>query len=120
EPVFRGVSLHRSLPTLILMLVGPWLTVSAHPLATPLIFNVVAKNVTSTSATITWSTTKPADTQVAYFIGTAKPTWSACCSPTNATAHSLTVRGLVPNTTYNFFVESTPTGSSTPVDSATS
>jgi hypothetical protein len=120
ESVCRGVSIQGGVATLILMLVCPWLIGRAHPLATPLIFNVVANNVTSTSATITWSTTKPADTQVAYFIGTAKPTWSKCCSPTNATAHSLTLTGLALNTTYNFFVESTATGSSTSVDSTTS
>jgi Fibronectin type III domain len=84
------------------------------------ISNVQVTNVSSTSATITWATNQPADTQVAYFIGSAKPTWSACCNPTNATSHSLTLTGLAPNTTYNFFVESTPTGSSTPVDSSTS
>src|SRR6202011_2394378 len=86
----------------------------------PLISHVQATNITSTSATITWATSQPADTQVAYFIGSAKPTWSACCNPTNATSHSLTLTGLAPNTTYSFFVESTPTGSATPVDSSTS
>jgi hypothetical protein len=92
------------------------LTVSAPG---ALISNVQVTNVTSTSATITWATNRPADTQVAYFIGSARPTWSACCNPTNATSHSLTLTGLAPNATYNFFVESTPAGSSTPVDSST-
>jgi hypothetical protein len=93
------------------------LTVSAPG---ALISNVQVTNVTATSATITWATNQPADTQVAYFIGSAKPTWSACCNPTNATSHSLTLTGLAPHTTYNFFVESTPTGGSTPADSSTS
>jgi len=82
--------------------------------------NVQAKNITATSATITWTTTQPADSQVAYFIGSAKPTWSACCNPTNVTSHAVTLAGLTPKTTYNFFVESTPTGSSTQADSSTS
>jgi hypothetical protein len=86
----------------------------------PSIFNVAATNVTATTATITWSTTKRADSQVAYFIGSAKPKWTACCSPSNTTSHSVTLSGLTPNTGYNFFVESTPTGSSTPIDSTTS
>ena len=74
----------------------------------------------ATTATITWSTTKHADSQVAYFIGSAKPKWTPCCSPSNTTSHSVTLRGLTPNTGYNFFVESMPTGSSTPIDSTTS
>ena len=86
----------------------------------PPVFNVAATNVTATTATITWSTTKRADSQVAYFIGSAKPKWTPCCSPSNTTSHSVILTGLTPNTEYNFFVESTPTGSSTPIDSTTS
>jgi hypothetical protein len=86
----------------------------------PPVFNVAATHVTATTATITWSTTKRADSQVAYFIGSAKPKWTPCCSPSSTTSHSVTLTGLTPNTGYNFFVESTPTGSSTPIDSTTS
>jgi hypothetical protein len=93
------------------------LTVSAPG---SLISNVQVTNVTATSATITWATNRPADTQVAYSLGSAQPTWSACCYPTDATSHFLTLAGLAPNTTYNFFVESTPTGGPAPVDSSTS
>jgi hypothetical protein len=96
------------------------ITVSGQPASPPLIFNVAATGVTATTATITWSTTKPADSQVAYFLGTAKPKWTPCCSPSNSTSHSVTVTGLTPNTGYNFFVESMPTGGSTPIDSTTS
>jgi Fibronectin type III domain len=103
---------------LILAITG--FAASGRPLANPPIFNVVATNVTATTTTIHWSTTKPADSQVAYFIGAAKPTWSKCCSPSNTTSHSVTLTGLAPNTAYNFFVESMPTGSSTPIDSAKS
>jgi hypothetical protein len=103
---------------LILAITG--FAASGRPLTNPPIFNVVATNVTATTTTINWSTTKPADSQVAYFIGAAKPTWSKCCSPSNTTSHSVTLTGLAPNTAYNFFVESMPTGSSTPIDSAKS
>ncbi len=90
------------------------------PATVPPISNVAATNVTATTATITWTTTKPSDSQVAYFIGSAKPKWTACCSPSNTTSHSVTLTGLTPNTAYNFFVESTPSGTSTPIDSTTS
>jgi Fibronectin type III domain len=114
DPLFRCVV------TLTLLLTITGFRAGGRPLINPLIFNVVVTNVTATTATITWSTAKPADSQVAYFIGSAKPTWSKCCNPSNTTSHSQILTGLVPNTAYNFFVESTPTGSSTPVDSAKS
>jgi hypothetical protein len=116
----QGDPLFHSVVTLALILAITSFAASGRPLTNPPIFNVVATNVTTTTATINWSTTKPADSQVAYFIGAAKPTWSKCCSPSNTTSHSVTLTGLAPNATYNFFVESTPTGSSTETDSATS
>src|ERR1700736_946867 len=112
--------LFRCVVTLALLLAITGFAAGGRPLINPPIFNVVATNVTATTATINWSTAKAADSQVAYFTGTARPTWSKCCNPTNTTSHSLTLTGLAPNTAYNFFVESTPTGSSTPIDSATS
>jgi hypothetical protein len=112
--------LFRCVVTLALLLAITGFAAGGRPLINPAIFNVVATNVTATTATINWSTAKAADSQVAYFTGTARPTWSKCCNPTNTTSHSLTLTGLAPNTAYNFFVESTPTGSSTPIDSATS
>ncbi len=113
-PLFRCVA------TLSLMLAATGFAAGGRPLTNSPIFDVAATHVTETTATITWSTAKPADSQVAFFIGTAKPTWSKCCNPTNTTSHSVTLTGLVPQTAYNFFVESTPAGSSTPFDSPTS
>ena len=59
------------------------ITANGQPANTPPIFNVAATNVTATTTTITWSTTKRADSQVAYFIGSAKPKWTAVSSLLN-------------------------------------
>jgi glucose/arabinose dehydrogenase len=82
----------------------------------PLTFSAVtATGITSTSATITWTTNVAATTQVAYGTTTAYSSLSALNS-TQVAAHSVTLTGLIPGTTYNYAALSTnssaPSGAS--------
>ena len=71
----------------------------------PLITDVSATAITTTSSTITWKTNEPADSQVEFgetmAYGTLTPIISALI-----TNHSLAIQGLSPNTTYHFRVKS--------------
>jgi len=72
----------------------------------PSISNVQAVNVGSHSATITWTTNVPADSQVRY--GTTPAYGSQTpVDPAAVTSHSVTLTGLVPATTYHYQVVST-------------
>jgi alpha-L-arabinofuranosidase len=74
----------------------------------PVISNVVATNVTPTTATITWTTDQPSTSQVLY--GTTTNYGSASTgSGTLVTSHSITLTGLSQNTAYNFDVLSANT-----------
>jgi chitodextrinase len=71
----------------------------------PTVSGVAATNVTNGSATITWTTSEPATSQVEY-----GPTISygglTEVDTTLVTAHSATLTGLNPQTTYNYRVRS--------------
>ncbi len=72
----------------------------------PIISNVQATNIGQTSATITWNTDEPTDSQV-QFIGTC-PT-SGCLTTLNTAmvlSHSVNVSTLSPNTQYTYNVKS--------------
>jgi hypothetical protein len=72
----------------------------------PVITSVLASSITTTSATITWTTDQAASSQVNY--GTTTSYGSS--SPLNSsliTSHSVTLTGLTPGTTYNYDVIST-------------
>lgn len=78
-------------------------TCSSAPTTT--ISNVQASGITSTTATITWTTNNVADSQVEY--GTTTSYGSA--TPINSslvTAHSVELTGLSANTTYHYRVKS--------------
>jgi hypothetical protein len=60
--------------------------------------------VTSTGATISWNTNKPADSQVEY--GTTTGYGNVMSVMSMDTNHSLTLVGLAANTTYNYRVKS--------------
>jgi|GEM_PF-2494563 len=86
-----------------------WLKIQAAPPNNdPLaISNVNASNITGSTATITWITNKPSDSQVEYGL---TPSYGAS-SPLNArqegvTAHSVTLSNLQANTTYHYRVKS--------------
>jgi phosphodiesterase/alkaline phosphatase D-like protein len=71
----------------------------------PVISSVTSKNITSTGATITWSTNEPADSQVEYGLSTSYGTMTPL--DTNLTqTHSVTLSGLSFNTTYHYRVRS--------------
>ncbi len=73
--------------------------------AAPVINAVTATNVTSGTATITWTTDQASSSQVNYGLTTAYGSSSALAS-SPVTSHSVLLTGLAPNTTYNFDVVS--------------
>jgi hypothetical protein len=73
--------------------------------APPVITAVQAGAVTSTAATITWTTDQRADTQVEYGRTSSYGSSTALSSP-GVTAHSQTLSGLAAATTYHFRVRS--------------
>jgi hypothetical protein len=75
----------------------------------PVISNVTSTQITLTSATINWSTDKPADSQVEYGLNTGYGQGT----PVNATLtqnHSVVLSGLSPNTLYHYRVLSQDAG----------
>ena len=73
--------------------------------AAPVITNINKTNLTSSSATITWTTDTPASSLVNY--GTSTGYGSASTpDPALVTSHSVTLMGLTPSTSYNFDVVS--------------
>ncbi len=69
------------------------------------ISNVAANNVTTNSATVSWTTSAPATSQVMY--GTTSSLGSSTTKNTTlSTSHSQTISGLSPSTLYFFSVQS--------------
>lgn len=82
-------------------------TVTAPPGDTtpPVISNVASSGITNTTATITWTTNEPADSQVEY--GTATSYGSSTTLDTaKVTSHSTLLTGLTANTLYHYRVKS--------------
>jgi len=78
------------------------LTTSAAPPA-PVISSILAGGITSSSAVVTWTTDVASTSQIAY--GTTTAYGSLTTINTSAvTAHSQTIVGLQPGTTYHFQV----------------
>jgi len=71
----------------------------------PVISNVVVTNITSNNATITWTTDEPADGQVEWGLTTAYGSESMLVT-TLDTTHSVTLTGLIENTSYHFRIKS--------------
>jgi len=71
----------------------------------PSITAVQAASVTTSGATITWTTNEPADTQVDYGTSAAYGS-SSTPDSTKVLEHSVTLTGLAPNTTYHVRVKS--------------
>ncbi len=76
----------------------------------PVISAVTAAAITSSSATITWTTDQPSSSQVFYGATTAYGSQSTLNS-TLTTSHSVTLTGLTPSTLYDFDVVSTNSAS---------
>ncbi|HDP70297.1 MAG TPA: subtilisin [Actinobacteria bacterium] len=70
----------------------------------PVISGVAVSNVGATSATITWTTDEPSNSTVNY--GTTSALGSTVSNTTLVTAHSITLTGLTPETTYYFEAKS--------------
>lgn len=66
-------------------------------------------NITSTGATIEWTTNAPADSQVFYGL-TASYGSQTTLNSALVTDHSVSLTGLTANTTYHFKVSSAPSG----------
>ena len=75
--------------------------------ATPafVITNVESSGITSSRATITWTTDQPANSQVEYGPTTSYRQLTSF-DPTLVASHSQTVSGLTPNNTYHYRVRS--------------
>ena len=71
----------------------------------PVISAVSTSNITTTGATVTWTTNEAADSQVEYGI-TAAYGQTTSLNPTFLTAHSVAISGLSSNTTYHFMAKS--------------
>ena len=71
----------------------------------PTISGRTASNITGSSATITWTTNEAATSRVEYGLTTSYGS-STALDPTLVTAHSVTIAGLAPSTTYNWRVRS--------------
>jgi len=73
------------------------------------ISNVASGNLTTTSATVTWTTNVSADSRVDF--GTTSAYGLTVTNATVVTSHSMNVTGLAPATTYHFKVTSQANGS---------
>ncbi|MFC1979001.1 fibronectin type III domain-containing protein [Chloroflexota bacterium] len=73
--------------------------------APPVISSVSINNIFENSATITWMTDEPADSQVEYGSSTIYGTTSNLLTSLT-TAHSMDLSGLTPDTEYHFRVKS--------------
>jgi hypothetical protein len=83
----------------------------------PVISNVSSSGITSSSATISWTTEIPSSSQVLYG-ATSSYDHSSTLDTTQVTSHSQTIIGLSPTTTYHFAVQST--GTASPPNTSTS
>jgi len=71
----------------------------------PVISNVASSNITSSGATITWTTNEASDSQVEYGL-TASYGSSTTLAPALLTSHSVALSGLTTNTLYHYRVKS--------------
>lgn len=89
--------------------VGNWSTAATDTIVldttAPTISARTATNITGTSVTITWTTNEAATSQVEYGPTTSYGSLTPI-DQTLVTAHSVTITGLTPNTTYNWRVRS--------------
>ncbi len=69
----------------------------------PVISNVAVLNITTSSATISWTTNEPTTGVVSVFLGSVLVTTATSAS--SLTSHSVIVSGLADATTYSFFIE---------------
>lgn len=80
------------------------ITLSSTPPAPPTISNITASNITTDSATITWTTDQPSDSRVEY--GTTTSYGTSVSDLNLVTTRSIVLTNLSPSTTYHFRVTS--------------
>jgi len=83
-----------------------YFSLASNNSAGPMISNVAAGSLTSSGATITWTTDQPSTSQVDYGTTTAYSNSTAVDS-NSVTSHSETLSGLVASTLYHYRVHST-------------
>lgn len=76
------------------------------PIPDVVISNVNVSGITTSCATINWTTNNAADSQVGYGVCPTSLTHTPCCAPANVTNHSIQVCGLVPSTQYSYVAQS--------------
>ena len=75
----------------------------------PIEWQVALPNITQTSATITWKTYEPADSQIVYGVSAGYYPLQSVLLDTGAgmkQVHSVTLTGLTPGTTYHYRIDS--------------
>lgn len=70
----------------------------------PIVSNISVANITTTSATVSWTTDEASTTQVQY--GLTTDYGSIATGSSSVTSHSVTLASLSPNTTYHYRVTS--------------
>ncbi len=80
-------------------------TAAAPDITPPLISAVKSSNLTSSGATITWTTDEAADSQIEYGVSASYGS-SATLDPAKTTAHSQSLSGLSSATIYHYRVKS--------------
>ena len=78
-------------------------TLSAPDTTPPVISGITVSNITSTGASITWTTNESADTQIQYGLTTAYGA-STILNSSLVLSHTQSLTGLQPSTPYNFRV----------------
>jgi thermitase len=91
---------------------APAITVTVSNAAQPPVVSNAAASVTASSATITWTTNKAADSQVAYGSTSQYGSLSQLDS-TLVTSHRVQLSGLSPSTTYHYQARSADTPGNT-------
>jgi len=80
----------------------------------PIISNVITTNITSISATVTWTTNEPSNSVVNY--GKTTLLGSTISDAAMVTSHSVNLTGLEKNTVYYYEVQSTDASGNTATD----
>src|SRR5262249_36326979 len=73
----------------------------AADVTAPVITGLTASSITKSTATITWTTNEPSDSQVDYGLTPSYGNQTAV-DPTLGTTHTQTISGLAPGTLYNY------------------